>query len=220
MIDFFKATASNEKEAKKVLEEVNSYSEGFLFKADVSNLNEVNDMYEKIKKKYNRLDVLVNNAGAIIRPGGWKEISEEDWQRTIDINLKGVFNCIKVFADLLKESKSGRIINFTSTVGISAVAPVIAYGAAKAGVINLTNAFAKVLAPTITVNAIAPGVFWTPLQPNCWVADKIPTLGANAAVGHGAMPYQLAPTYVFLASDDSSYMTGQIIHVNGGEIMG
>ena len=70
------------------------------------------------------------------------------------------------------------------------------------------------------MNAIAPGFFWTPLQPNCFVAKKIPTLGANAAVGHGAMPYQLAPTYVFLASDDSSYMTGQVVHVNGGEIMG
>ena len=67
---------------------------------------------------------------------------------------------------------------------------------------------------------IAPGFFWTPLQPNCWEKEKIPTLGDDAAMGSGAMPYQLAPTYVFLASDDSSYMTGQIMHVNGGQIMG
>lgn len=69
------------------------------------------------------------------------------------------------------------------------------------------------------MNAIAPGFFWTPLQPNCWVKEKIPTLGSNSPMGRGAHPYELAPTFVFLACDDSSYMTGQIIHNNGGEIM-
>ncbi len=206
---------SNDEDAKEVLDEVNSFSEGILFKADVSNISEVNDMYEKIKEKYNRLDVLVNNAGAIIRPGGWKEISEEDWQRTIDINLKGVFNCIKVFAELLKESKNGRIINFTSTVGISAVAPVIAYGAAKAGVINLTNAFAKELAPNITVNAIAPGNIDTDMTRGAgkelvdWVIDNTPMKRLGE-------PEEVAYLVSFLASEKSSFITGQINEVAGG----
>lgn len=206
---------SNDEEAKKVLEEVNLYLEGYLFKADVSNISEVNNMYERIKEKYNRLDVLVNNAGAIIRPGGWKDISEEDWQRTIDINLKGVFNCIKVFSDLLEESKNGRIINLTSTVGISAVTPVIAYGAAKAGVINLTNAFAKELAPNITVNAIAPGNIDTDMTRGAgeelvnWVIDNTPMKRLGK-------PEEVAYLVSFLASEKSSFITGQVIEVAGG----
>lgn len=206
---------SNDEEAKEVLDDVNSYSEGYLFKADVSNIREVNNMYEKIKEKYNKLDVLINNAGAIIRPGGWKEISEEDWQRTIDINLKGVFNCIKTFAGLLEESKNGRIINLTSTVGISAVTPVIAYGAAKAGVINLTNAFAKELAPNITVNAIAPGNIDTDMTRGAgkelvdWVIDNTPMKRLG-------VPEEVAYLVSFLASEKASFITGQIIEVAGG----
>lgn len=69
-------------------------------------------------------------------------------------------------------------------------------------------------------NILAPGFFWTPLQPACWVAEKIPSLGSDAAMARGAMPYELAPTFVFLASDDSSYMTGQVVHINGGQVMG
>lgn len=206
---------SNEEEAKEVLKEVNLYSEGYLIKADVSSIREVNNMYEKVKEEYNRLDVLVNNAGAIIRPGGWKEISEKDWQRTIDINLKGVFNCIKVFADLLRKSLNGRIINLTSTVGISAVAPVIAYGAAKAGVINLTNAFAKELAPNITVNAIAPGNIDTDMTRGAgkelvdWVIDNTPMKRLGE-------PEEVAYLVSFLASEKSSFITGQIIEIAGG----
>ena len=205
----------NENAAKEVLDIVNSYSEGMIIKADVSNINDINSMYKQIKEKFNRLDVLVNNAGAIIRPGGWTEISDEDWQKTLDINLKGVFNCTKIFIELLKKSNNGRIINLTSTVGISSVSPVIAYGAAKAGVINLTNAFAKELAPNITVNAIAPGNIDTDMTQGAgqnlidWVIDNTPMKRLGK-------PEEIAYLASFLASEKSSFITGQIIEVAGG----
>ena len=95
------------------------------------------------------------------------------------------------------------------------------YVASKAGIIGMTKALAKELGSlNIRVNAIAPGYFWTPLQPACWVKEKIPSLGADAAMARMAMPYELAPTFVFLGSNDSSYITGQVIHNNGGQIMG
>ena len=98
---------------------------------------------------------------------------------------------------------------------------LIDYVATKGAIVGFTRALARNLAlKGIRVNAIAPGFFWTPLQPACWVKEKIPSLGADAAMARGAMPYELAPTFVYLASDDSSYMTGQVIHVNGGEVMG
>lgn len=206
---------SNEKKAKSVLDEVNLYSEGFLFKADVSKIDEINNMYEEIKKRYNRMDVLVNNAGAIIRPGSWLEISDEAWEKTIDINLKGVFNCIKIFAELLKKSECGRIVNLTSTVAKSACSPVIAYGAAKAGVINLTNAFAKELAPNVTVNAIAPGNIDTDMTTGAgqelinWVVDNTPMKRLGA-------PEDVAYLASFLASEKASFITGQVIDVAGG----
>lgn len=205
----------NENAAKEVLDIVNSYSEGMIIKADVSNIDDINSMYKQIKEKFNRLDVLVNNAGAIIRPAGWTEISDEDWQKTLDINLKGVFNCTKVFTELLQKSRNGRIINLTSTVGISAAAPVIAYGAAKAGVISLTNAFAKELAPNITVNAIAPGNIDTDMTQSAgqdlidWVIDNTPMKRLGK-------PEEIAYLVSFLASEKSSFITGQIIEVAGG----
>ena len=118
--------------------------------------------------------------------------------------------------------KSGSsIINLSSVTTFKGEPQLIDYVTTKGAIVGFTRSLARSLAlKNIRVNAIAPGFFWTPLQPNCWVKEKIPTLGADAAMGSGAMPYELAPTYVFLASDDSSYMTGQVMHVNGGEVMG
>jgi len=113
------------------------------------------------------------------------------------------------------------IINLSSVTCFYGDPQLIDYVSTKGAIVGFTRALARNLAlKNIRVNAIAPGFFWTPLQPACWVAEKIPSLGSDAAMARGAMPYELASTFVFLASDDSSYMTGQVIHNNGGQVMG
>jgi len=124
--------------------------------------------------------------------------------------------------EVLPYLKSGAsIINLSSITTFYGDPQLIDYVTTKGAIVGFTRALARNLAlKNIRVNAIAPGFFWTPLQPACWVKEKIPSLGCNSAMARGAMPYELAPTFVFLASDDSSFMTGQVIHNNGGEVMG
>ena len=118
--------------------------------------------------------------------------------------------------------KSGAsIINLSSVTCFYGEPQLIDYVSSKAAIVGFTRALARNLAlKNIRVNAIAPGYFWTPLQPACWEAEKIPSLGSDAAMARAAMPYELASTFVYLASEDSSYMTGQVIHNNGGQVMG
>ena len=191
------------------------------YKVDVTNEREIIECVNEVVSKYGRIDCLVNNAG-ISEIRLFTSITEERFKHMLDTNLTGAFSMSKnVIMKSMLHNKNGSIINISSIWGKSGGSCEVHYSASKAGLIGMTKALAKEMGPSnIRVNAVAPGYFWTPLQPACWEAEKIPTLGADAAMGSGAMPYQLAPTYVFLASNDSSYMTGQVVHVNGGQIMG
>lgn len=204
-------------ETKRIIE---SYHQKCLLLAgDLSTREFCEKVIKETIKAFGKIDILVNNAGVQYQSDTLEEISDEQFDWTMKVNIYGMFYLTRACLPYLKEGSS--IINLTSVTTFEGDPQLMDYVTTKGAIVGFTRSLARNLAlKKIRVNAIAPGFFWTPLQPNCWVANKIPTLGANAAMGHGAMPYQLAPTYVFLASNDSSYMTGQVVHVNGGEIMG
>lgn len=169
--------------------------------------------------RYGRIDILVNNAGVQYQQDCLENISDEQLDRTFKVNVYGMFYLTKEVLPYLNSGAS--IINLSSVTTFYGDPQLIDYVSTKGAIVGFTRALARNLAlKNIRVNAIAPGFFWTPLQPACWVAEKIPSLGSDSAMARGAMPYELASTFVFLASDDSSYMTGQVIHNNGGQVMG
>lgn len=193
--------------------------ECLLLSGDISKKEFCKYIVEKTLQTFGKIDILVNNAGVQYQQDELTSISDEQFDQTMKVNVYGMFYLTKEVLPYLKSGDS--IINVSSVTAFYGDPQLIDYVTTKGAIIGFTRALARNLAlKNIRVNAIAPGFFWTPLQPACWVKEKIPSLGANAAMARGAMPYELAPTFVFLASDDTTYMTGQVIHNNGGEVMG
>ena len=190
-----------------------------LISGDITDKNFCKKIVDDTLTNFGKIDILINNAGVQYQQDSLENISDEQFDYTLKVNLYGMFYLTKAALPHLKNGAS--IINLSSVTTFYGNPQLIDYVTTKGGIIGFTRALARNLAlKNIRVNAIAPGFFWTPLQPACWVKEKIPSLGADAAMARGAMPYELAPTFVFLASDDSSYVTGQVIHNNGGQVMG
>lgn len=205
------------KETKAYIEKLGGTC--ILLSGDITNKSFCEYIVKTTLDCFDKIDILVNNAGVQYQQDKLEDITDEQFDRTIKVNLYGMFYLTKAVLPYLKSGAS--IINLTSITAFYGDPQLIDYVTTKGGIVGFTRALARNLAlKNIRVNAIAPGFFWTPLQPACWVKEKIPSLGCDAAMARGAMPYELAPTFVFLASDDSSYMTGQVIHNNGGQIMG
>ena len=193
--------------------------ECLLLKGDLSKHAFCKYVVEETINKFGKIDILVNNAGVQYQQDKLEDISDEQFDSTMKVNLYGLFYLTKEVLPYLKSGAS--IINLSSVTTFYGDPQLIDYVTTKGAIVGFTRSLARNLAlKNIRVNAIAPGFFWTPLQPACWVKEKIPSLGSDAAMGRGAMPYEIAPTFVYLASDDASYVTGQVIHVNGGQIMG
>lgn len=204
-------------ETKRYIESLGG--ECLLLSGDITNKNFCKKIVQETLKKYRKIDILINNAAVQYQQDKLENITDEQFDRTMKVNVYGMFYLTKEVLPYLKSGAS--IINLSSVTAFYGDPQLIDYVTTKGAVVGYTRALARNLAlKNIRVNAIAPGFFWTPLQPACWVKEKIPSLGADAAMARGAMPYELAPTFVFLASDDSSYLTGQVIHNNGGQVMG
>ncbi len=192
--------------------------ECLLLSGDISKPEFSKKIVEETINTFGKIDILVNNAGVQYQQDKLNDICNEQFDWTMKVNVYGMFYLTKAVLPYLKSGAS--IINLTSVTFFYGEPQLIDYVTTKGAIIGFTRALARNLAlKNIRVNAIAPGFFWTPLQPACWVKEKIPSLGADSAMARGAMPYELAPTFVFLASSDSSYLTGQVIHNNGGQIM-
>jgi len=190
-----------------------------LIKGDISKHSFCKEIVNKTLNAFGKIDILVNNAGVQYQQDSLDLISDEQFDWTMKVNVYGMFYLTKEVLPYLKTGAS--IINLSSVTAFYGEPQLIDYVTTKAAIVGFTRSLARSLAlKNIRVNAIAPGYFWTPLQPACWVKEKIPSLGSDSAMARGANPYELAPTFVYLASDDSSYVTGQVMHVNGGQVMG
>ena len=182
---------------------------------DVVSEPAVNAFFDKIMEEAGQIDVLVNNAG-ITRDGLLVRMKTTDWDAVLDTNLKGSFLCTQAVAKIMMKQRYGRIVNIASVVGAIGNAGQANYSASKAGVIGFTKSVAKELAPRgVTVNAVAPGFIETDMT--AVLPDKVKeALMKQIPLGHIGKPEDVAAAIIFLASDDASYITGQVIHVNGG----
>jgi len=204
-----------EEKLASVQKELSSYSEIVYFAVDVTDLPKVEEAVNKIIDKFSRIDILVNNAG-ITRDNLILRLKEEDWDKVIAINLKGVFNCSKAVARFMLKQRAGKIVNISSVIGIMGNAGQTNYGASKAGIIGFTKSLAKELGPRgICVNAVAPGYIRTAMT------DKLPEevkkkMLAMIPLGRFGKPEDIAAAVLFLASEASSYITGKVLTVDGG----
>jgi len=214
---------SNEIGAEKAKNEVgNMYdTESSILKIDISNVKSIKSAFNNIVNKYNKLDVLVNNAG-FLKQQKLSTITEADWDKSININLKGTFFCSKAaFVTMQKQNSGGIIINMTSVGGQIGGSRAPHYSAAKAGIISLTKTFARLGAGyNIRVNAIAPGYVNTDMYKYILTKRSEEKILAEIPLGRVAEIEDISKVAVFLTSSDSSYITGQVINVNGGVFIG
>ena len=211
--------AGNTEAAEKTKAEVEALGrKAILVKTDVADADACVAMIDEVVKAFGKIDILVNNAG-ITRDGLLMRMKEADWDAVLLTNLKSVFNCTKAAIKYMMKARSGRIVNISSVVGAMGNAGQANYAAAKAGILGFTKATAKeVAARGITVNAVAPGFIATDMTAALTEEQKAAIMGQVPA-GKLGDPQDIANAVLFLASDMSSYITGETISVNGGMYM-
>ncbi len=207
---------SAEKEAEETAREAEKLGvQALLVQADVSKKEEVEQLFEKAMTLTGRIDILINNAG-ITRDNLILRMKEEDFDRVIEINLKGSYNCMKKASRIMLKQRYGRIVNISSVVGLRGNPGQVNYAASKAGVIGMTKSLAKELASrNITVNALAPGMIETKMSEQMSEAAKKQMLSMIPA-GRIGRPEDVANAAAFLAGEEAAYITGQVLCVDGG----
>lgn len=210
---------NSEEKAKEVVEEVKKNGvKALAVKANISIEKDVDDMMKTINENFGSVDILVNNAG-ITRDNLLVRMKSEDWDSVIETNLKGVFLCTKAVSRKMMRKKYGKIVNIASVVGISGNAGQGNYSASKAGIIGFTKSIARELGSRgINVNAVAPGFVDTDMT-KVLSSDIKEQIKRNIPLGRVAKPEDIANTVVFLCSEKSDYITGQVINVDGGMVM-
>ena len=211
--------AGNAKAAEEVKASIEAAGgKAMVVQADVSSAEAVDAMVEAVVNELGGIDILVNNAG-ITRDGLLMRMKEADWDAVINTNLKGVFYCTKAVSKLMMKKRSGRIVNMASVVGLTGNAGQANYAAAKSGVIGFSKSIAKELASRgITVNMVAPGYIETDMT--AVLSDKVrEAMISTVPLARAGQAEDVAGAVLFLVSDMASYITGQVINVDGGMVM-
>ena len=195
--------------------ELSAYSDALGLSVDVVNLGEVEKSINKVIDKFSRVDILVNNAG-ITRDNLILRLSENDWDKVLAVNLKGAFNCIKASVKFMVKQRYGRIINISSIIGIMGNPGQVNYGASKAALIGITRTLSKELGSrNITVNAIAPGYIDTAMTQK--LDERVrEEMFSHIPLRRFGKPSDVANAVLFMASEDASYINGQVLVVDGG----
>ena len=211
--------AGNAEKANETVAEIETLGvKAKAYCCDVSSFNSAKELIAAVIEEFGGIDILVNNAG-IVKDCLVLSMKEEDFDRVIDVNLKGTFNMIKNVYQHMMKKRRGRIINLSSVVGLNGNAGQANYAAAKAGIIGITKSVAKELAARgVTVNAVAPGFIDTDMTATLSDKSKEAIMSAIPARKMGS-PEDIANTVAFLASDEAAYITGEVIRVDGGMAM-
>jgi len=207
-------------ELEKVAQEISALGvKSLSMQADVSKFEQVKDMIGHVERTFQRLDILVNNAG-IIRRGTIETVTEDEWDQVIRVNLKGTFNCSKAAVDIMKRQRRGKIINVSSIAGkMGDITSAPGYGPSKAAIDALTKTLARQLAQYgINVNAVAPHAIETEMSAQ-WSEEKRKSIIEAIPLKRLGKPEDVAEAVVFLASDKASFITGEILDINGGFLM-
>ncbi|MCZ7395522.1 MAG: 3-oxoacyl-ACP reductase FabG [Candidatus Methanoperedens sp.] len=208
----------NERAGEETVEEIKKNGEGFFVKLDVSNREQTKQMVKITLEKYGKIDVLVNNAG-IVQDAFLSKMTEEQWDKVINVNLKGVFNCTQAVVEVMMNQGNGVIINTSSIVGLNGNVGQVNYAATKAGLIGMTKTLAKELGKKgIRVNAVAPGFIMTPMTSN--VPEKIlEMMKEKTPLRRLGDAKDVAYAYLYLASDEAKFINGAVLCVDGGLVI-